>query len=159
MSSNPRVIEFHYVLHDTKGELIDRSQDGSPLAFLEGAGQIIPGLETVLITMTKGDSREVHVKAEDAYGTRDEKLVAHVPLEQLPTEEVKVGDMFRGGPGEEDPILVVTAVTSSHATLDANHPLAGKDLVFKVEIAEVRAATSEELEHGHAHGAGGHHHH
>jgi FKBP-type peptidyl-prolyl cis-trans isomerase SlyD len=158
MSSNPRVIEFHYVLHDMKGEMIDQSEAGEPLAFLEGSGQIIPGLESVLLTMSKGDKREVHVKAEDAYGDRDETLVANVPVDQLPTSEVKIGDMFRGGPDQDDPIMVVTSVTESHVTLDANHPLAGKDLVFKVEIAEMRPATKDELEHGHAHGAGGHHH-
>ena len=158
MSSNPRVIEFHYVLHDLKGEMIDQSEEGEPLAFLEGSGQIIPGLESVLLTMTKGDKREVHVKAEDAYGDRDETLVANVPVDQLPSSEVKIGDMFRGGPDQDDPIMVVTSVTESHVTLDANHPLAGKDLVFKVEITEMRLATKDELDHGHAHGAGGHHH-
>ncbi len=158
MSNNPRVIEFHYVLHDLKGEMIDQSEEGEPLAFLEGSGQIIPGLESVLLTMTKGDKREVHVKAEDAYGDRDETLVANVPVDQLPSSEVKIGDMFRGGPDQDDPIMVVTSVTESHVTLDANHPLAGKDLVFKVEITEMRLATKDELDHGHAHGAGGHHH-
>jgi len=159
MSNNARVIEFHYVLHDTKGSLIDQSDDGEPLAFLEGAGQIIPGLESVLLTMAKGDKREVHVKAEDAYGDRDESLVANVPVAQLPTQEVKVGDMFRSGPNQEDPIMVVTSVTGTHVTLDANHPLAGQDLVFKVEIHEIRPATDDEMAHGHAHGPGGHHHH
>jgi FKBP-type peptidyl-prolyl cis-trans isomerase SlyD len=159
MSSNPRVFEFHYVLHDTDGDLIDRSEDGSPLAFLEGSGQIIPGLESVLITLAKGEKREVHVKAQDAYGDRDESLVAKVPMEKMPTQEIKIGDMFRSGPGHEDPVMVVTAVTATHVTLDANHPLAGRDLVFKVEIMEVRSATKDEMEHGHAHGPGGHHHH
>ncbi len=158
MTTNTRVIEFNYILHDTLGEMIDQSEAGAPLAFLEGSGQIIPGLESVLLTMAKGDKREVHVKAEDAYGDRDETLVANVPLAELPTDQVKVGDMFRGGPEEEDPVMVVTAVQGDHVTLDANHPLAGKDLVFKVEITEIRTATKDELAHGHAHGAGGHHH-
>lgn len=154
-----RVFSFHYVLKNTSGETIDSSDTGEPISFLEGSSQIIPGLETQIIAMKVGDKREVEVAASDAYGERDETLVARVPRDQLPTNEVKIGDVFRGGPDEDSPILTVTEVTSSHVTVDANHPLAGQDLVFSVEMAEVRPATKEEMTHGHSHGPGGHHHH
>ncbi len=151
-----RVISFHYTLTNTRGETLDSSRGDHPLSFLEGAGQIIPGLETHLRTMQSGDKRKVHVKAADAYGPRDDSLVLEVERQKLPNKAVKVGDQFRTN--QYPTPLTVTRLTDTHATLDANHPLAGQDLLFEVEITEVRAATAEELAHGHVHGPGGHHH-
>jgi len=151
-----RVISFHYTLTNTRGETLDSSRGDHPLSFLEGAGQIIPGLETHLRTMQSGDKRKVHVKAADAYGPRDDSLVLEVERQKLPNKSVKVGDQFRTN--QYPTPLTVTRLTDTHATLDANHPLAGQDLLFEVEITEVRAATAEELAHGHVHGPGGHHH-
>lgn len=151
-----KVIAFHYHLTDKKGETLDKSDAGEPLAFMTGVGQIIPGLESVLITMTTGDKRRVEVAAAEAYGQKDLAKIVTVKREQLPEGDIKAGDMFRGHEGE---VVTVTAVNGDSVVLDANHPLAGQDLVFDVEIAQVRDATKEELAHGHAHGADGHHQH
>jgi len=151
-----QVISFHYHLTDVAGATIDKSEAGEPLAFLTGTGQIIPGLESVLVGMTSGEKRRVEVEASQAYGERNLEKIVTVKRDQLPEGDVKPGDMFRG---HDDDIVTVTAVNGDSVVLDSNHPLAGQKLIFDVEIANVRAATTEELAHGHAHGADGHHHH
>jgi FKBP-type peptidyl-prolyl cis-trans isomerase SlyD len=151
-----KVIAFHYHLTDKKGATLDKSDEGEPLAFMTGVGQIIPGLESVLISMSTGDKRRVEVAAAQAYGEKDLGKIVSVKRNQLPEGDIKAGDMFRGHDGE---VVTVTAVNGETVVLDANHPLAGQDLVFDVEIATVRDATKEELAHGHAHGADGHHQH
>jgi FKBP-type peptidyl-prolyl cis-trans isomerase SlyD len=123
---------------------------------MEGAGQIIPGLESEIGKLKTGDKKKINVKADDAYGQRDPQALIDVPVEKLPSKTVKVGDQFRSN---QSPLpLTVTKVTDTHVTLDANHPLAGVDLTFDVEITTIRDATEEELAHGHAHGPGGHSH-
>lgn len=154
-----RVFAFHYVLRNTAGEILDQSDEGQPISFLEGVGQIIPGLESQILSLKTGDKREVSVAAAQAYGERDEKLVVKVPRDQIPSKDVKIGDMFRGGPDEDAPVFTVTEVTTSHVVVDANHPLAGEDLTFSIVMGDIRQATDDEIAHGHAHGPGGHHHH
>ena len=151
-----QVIAFHYKLTDVAGKTLDQLESGDPLAFMTGVGQIIPGLESVLVTMKTGDKKRVEVEAKDAYGERDISRIMNVQRSQLPEGDVKVGDMFHGPNGE---VVTVTAVSLEGVTLDANHPLAGQKLIFDVEIATVRAATKDEVAHGHAHGADGHHQH
>lgn len=153
-----RVISFHYTLTNPEGEKLDSSAGGEPLSYLEGGGQIISGLEKEIQPMKVGDKKRVSVKAKDAYGTRDEKKVVEVPRNKMPAQQIKLGDKFRGGNDHNAPILTVTKLTDAVVTLDANHPLAGVDLTFDLEITEIRDATKEELSHGHVHGAGGHHH-
>lgn len=152
-----QVISFHYTLTDTTGQTLDSSASGEPLAVLMGCGQIIPGLETHLCTMKPGEKRRVLVPAKDAYGAHDPKNVVEVPREKLPIDSVKIGDRFRAGSDQHSPIVSVTEVTDTHVTLDGNHPLAGKDLTFDVEVTEIREATPEEVAHGHVHGCGCHH--
>lgn len=152
----PRVFSFHYALRDTTGAEIDSSAGGDPLSFIEGSGQIIPGLERALLLLSVGDKREIPVPSKDAYGTRDDKRVFQVEKSKIPNQKVAVGDMFRGD--EDMPVLTVVTVTDSHVTLDGNHPLAGKDLIFKIEITSIREATKQEMDHGHVHGAHGHDH-
>jgi FKBP-type peptidyl-prolyl cis-trans isomerase SlyD len=151
-----KVIAFHYKLTDVKGATLDQSEANEPLAFMTGVGQIIPGLETVLMTMTKGDKRRVEVEAKDAYGERDIARILNVKRNQLPEGDINVGDMFHGPNGD---VVTVTAISIDSVTLDANHPLAGQKLIFDVEIDTVRDATKEEVAHGHAHGADGSHQH
>jgi FKBP-type peptidyl-prolyl cis-trans isomerase SlyD len=151
-----KVISFHYKLTDPKGTELDSSEGSEPLSYLEGVGQIIPGLETALAKLKVGEKKKINVAARDAYGEHDEKKLVEVPLEQLPKKDIKIGDMFQAG--QHSPPLTVTKVNKTHATLDANHPLAGVDLTFDVEVTDIRDATAEEIDHGHAHGAGGHHH-
>ena len=153
-----KVISFHYTLTDSTGKTLDSSAGGEPLTFLEGGGQIIPGLETHLRAMKAGDKKNVTVKAKDGYGEKDPGNIVEVSLDKMPTRGIKVGDRFRAGDGPHAPVVTVTKVTDTHVTLDGNHPLAGMDLTFDVEITEIRDATKEELDHGHVHGAGGHHH-
>lgn len=154
-----RVITFHYTLTDNTGKKLDSSAGSDPLAFLEGAGQIIPGLEAHLKTMKAGDKRKVLVPAKDAYGVVNPKDIMEVPVDKMPTKKVKVGDRFRTGHDHHAAVARVVKVTATHVTLDANHELAGQDLTFDVEVTEIRDATREELDHGHVHGPGGHHHH
>lgn len=153
-----KVITFHYTLTDSAGKTLDSSADGEPLMFLEGVGQIIPGLEAALRGMKVGEKKHVIVKAKDGYGEKDPGNVVEVPVEKMPARGIKVGDRFRAGRDDHSPVVTATKVTETHVTLDGNHPLAGMDLTFDVEITEVRDATEDELAHGHSHGPGGHHH-
>ncbi len=140
--------------------MLDSSSGSDPLSYLEGSGQIIPGLEKQLALLSVGDQRTVQVEAEHAYGQHDETLVMEVPRDRLPkTEELSVGDQFSGRSpdGESGAVFTVVALSDETVTLDGNHPLAGEDLTFEVEITAVRDATEEELAHGHAHGPGGAH--
>jgi FKBP-type peptidyl-prolyl cis-trans isomerase SlyD len=140
---NARVISFHYTLTDPKGETLDSSTGRSPLSYVEGQGQIIPGLEIELAKLNTGDKKRIEVKAQHAYGLRNSDLVFEVAKDRLPSQEIKVGDRFRS---HASPVpLTVTKVTDSHVTLDANHPLADVDLTFDVEVTEMREATDEDL--------------
>jgi FKBP-type peptidyl-prolyl cis-trans isomerase SlyD len=160
----PQVISFHYNLTDKTGKPIESSRKGEPLICLEGAGQILPGLEQALSTLKKGEKKTVNLAAVEAYGEHDAKLIIKVPKDQLPPAdgggELKKGFQFQSETPEGHlQIFTVTEVQGSQVTLDGNHPLAGQDLTFDVEVMERRDATEEELEHGHAHGGDGHHHH
>ncbi|MBI3544942.1 MAG: peptidylprolyl isomerase [Deltaproteobacteria bacterium] len=156
-----RVVTFHYTLKDKEGKVLDSSQGHDPMTYLEGSGQIIPGLENALKTAKTGDKQNVAVKAAEAYGEHDTSLVFEVPRSQFPPgEQIDVGMKFRAGaPDEPSPVFTVTHASDSHVKVDGNHPLAGQDLFFDVEVTDVRDATLEEIKHGHAHGPGGHHHH
>ena len=162
MNTSPRVVSFHYTLKNNKGEVLDSSSGSEPLSYLEGSGQIIPGLEEQLALLSVGDKRTVSVEASRAYGAHEAELVMEVPRSRLPkTEGLEVGDQFagRGPDGEAGAVFTVVSMTEESVTLDGNHPLAGQDLTFEIEITAMRAATKDELAHGHAHGPDGHHHH
>jgi FKBP-type peptidyl-prolyl cis-trans isomerase SlyD len=166
-----QVISFHYTLTDPSGATLDSSAGGKPLSFVSGMGQIIPGLETHLAGMSVGDKKRVTVPAKDAYGEKDKTRIFDVPSERfpMPVKDVKVGDQFRMGAGHQAAIVTVMQVTEKSVTLDANHPLAGVDLTFDVEMMDKRDAKPEDM-HGSdcCHGArheeqggccGGEHHH
>ena len=154
MSRN--VVTFHYTLRDPRGQVIDASVGGEPISFLEGAGQIVEGLEEGLRGLAAGTRATIGVPAAKAYGEHDESQVQRVLRSLLPIEgEVKPGDQFRAGSDAYAPIVTVVGVEGEELLLDANHPLAGVDLEFQVEVIAVRAATKEECEHGHAHEGGG----
>ena len=154
-----RVISFHYILTNAAGDTLDSSRGDEPMTYLEGGEQIIPGLEKELGVLKVKDKKKVTILSAEAYGPRNEQMVMDVPLEKLPAKDVKVGDQFQveSQDNQSHPVMVVN-VTDTHVTLDANHPLAGMDLTFDVEMIEIRDATLEEITHGHAHGAGGHSH-
>lgn len=151
-----QVTSFHYTVKDAEGNVIDSSQGGEPLSFLEGSGNIIPGLENEIKGMEIGDKKAVNVVAQEAYGDRNPELVYDVPKSQFPPEEeLKIGMMFQTE--ESDAVLTLTEIKGDMVVLDANHPLAGKDLFFDIEITGRREASQEEIDHGHVHD--GHHHH
>lgn len=153
------VVEIHYTLTNDEGAVLDSSEGQEPLAFLCGAQNIIPGLEKALIGKQVGDKLEVNVTPEEGYGEVHEEMIQKVPHENFEgIESVEVGMQFMAqAPWGEQPVTVIK-VEDDGITLDGNHPMAGQNLNFAVEVVEVRAASDEEVEHGHAHGAGGHHH-
>lgn len=152
------VVTIHYTLTNDSGEVLDSSVDGEPLAYIHGSGNIIVGLEEALEGKASGDHVVVAVPAVKAYGEHDQSLVQQVPRRAFQAGDVKTGMRFTaqtdGGPRQ----VVVTRVAGDMVTVDGNHPLAGLALNFDVQIADVRAASAEELAHGHVHGAGGHDH-
>jgi FKBP-type peptidyl-prolyl cis-trans isomerase SlyD len=152
----PRVVTFHYTLRDPGGRALDSSAGSEPITYLEGAGQIIEGLDEQLRTVAAGDKTRVQVPAAKAYGERDAAQVQRVKRAALPVEgELHVGDQFQTDTDRFAPVVTVAAIEGDEVLLDANHPLAGVDLTFEVEIVAARPATAAELQHGHAHGAGG----
>lgn len=156
---NNTVVTFDYTLRDDKGNLLDSSLGGESFAYLHGHGQIIPGLESAMHGREKGDQFEVVIQPEDAYGDYDEDLVAAIPKEQFdPSIEILPGMQFNAERNGKYYTLTVVEVQDNHIIVDGNHPLAGVVLYFKIDVKDVREATQEELEHGHAHGIGGHHH-
>jgi FKBP-type peptidyl-prolyl cis-trans isomerase SlyD len=155
-----RVVTFHYTLRDPAGRVLDTSAGGEPITYLEGAGQIIDGLDQRLRVAESGVKPRVHVPAAQAYGVRDPAQVQRVKRAVLPVDgEVKVGDSFQAGADRFAPTVTVAGIEGDEVLLDANHPLAGVDLTFDVEIVSARPANAEELRHGHAHGPDGHAHH
>lgn len=157
MSKN--VVTFHYTLRDPADRVLDTSAGGDPIVYLEGTGQIIDGLDEQLRNVPAGTKLRVQVPAARAYGKHDSAQVQQVRRAQLPVEgELKLGDQFQAGADRLAPVVKVVAIDGDRVTLDANHPLAGTDLTFDVEVIAVRRATAEELRHGHAHGADGHGH-
>lgn len=149
------VVTMHYTVATTDGTQIDSSRDGEPMVHLQGSQYLIQGLEDALNDKVKGDIFVTEVKPEDAYGERHEQLVQNVPKAMFGDNEVKVGMTFRASTDEGEQTVMIVDETEDEVVVDGNHPLAGMDLTFDVEILDVRAATDEEIEHGHAHGAGG----
>ena len=155
-----KVVSMHYKLSDKDGNVIDHSEGREPLAYIQGIGNLIPGLEQELEGKTIGDKFSAVIKPEDAYGTRDEELIRVVPKSGFQgEEEMTVGMQVQIDTGEQGlAIATLTAIEGDDITLDLNHPLADLELHFDVDIQEIREATEEELAHGHVHGPGGHQH-
>lgn len=153
------VAYIHYTLTDEGGAVLDSSSGGEPLAYLHGAGNIIPGLEKALEGKQAGDKLAVQVAPEEGYGVRDEGLVQQVPRRAFQgVKDIKAGMRFHANTGHGAAQVMVTQVQGDMVTIDGNHALAGVTLNFAVEVSKVREATAEELMHGHVHGAGGHEH-
>ncbi|KRA19959.1 MULTISPECIES: peptidylprolyl isomerase [unclassified Lysobacter] len=158
-----RVVRFHYTVseraaHELGQEPLESSEGRDPLAILIGHGNIIPGLETAMDGREAGEKFEVDVAAADAYGVRQEGLTQRVPKKYFKDARLEPG-MQAVLPTNFGPRAVtIQKVGMSVVDVDLNHPMAGKDLHFAVEIVEVREASAEEVEHGHVHGDGGHQH-
>jgi FKBP-type peptidyl-prolyl cis-trans isomerase SlyD len=155
------VVSFDYTLRDEEGEILDSSKDGTPLTYMHGQGQLIPGVEKALLGKTVGDELRFIVAPEEGYGEYDPDAVQTVSRSAFPPDAVlEEGQEFFVEDQEGNTRAVsVLAIEGDEVSLDFNHPLAGEDLDFEVKITEVRAATDEEIAHGHAHGPEGHHHH
>lgn len=153
------VVTFHYTLSDAQGETLESTRERDPMLYLHGAGNIIPGLEKAMDGREVGDTFQVTVPPEEAYGPRVPGKVQRVAAKHFPQpRKLRPGQRVqlntRRGPMQ----AVVLKVGRFNIDIDANHPLAGRTLTFDVEIVDVRDATAEEIAHRHAHGPGGAHH-
>ncbi len=155
-----QVVSIHYTLKDDAGEIIDASAEGTPLTYLHGHGNLIPGLERELTGKNAGDrlQRANRPGAMAMASTTAGSCSACRAARCKGVPNVKVGMRLQTQGGRGPRAVTVTQVLGDMVTLDGNHPLAGKNLNFEVEVAAVRGATAEELAHGHVHGPGGHHH-
>ena len=153
------VVSIDYTLTDDQGTVIDSSEGRGPLAYIQGIGNIIPGLERALEGKGKGDSLQVKVAPEDGYGERRDDLTQAVPKQMFEgSDEIQVGMQFQTMTEAGPQVVTVVAIDDENVTVDGNHPLAGENLNFDVTVVEIREASAEELEHGHVHGPGGHDH-
>jgi FKBP-type peptidyl-prolyl cis-trans isomerase SlyD len=154
------VVGLDYSLHLGDGQVVDQSEPGEPLTYLHGEGQIVPGLESALEGADVGESRKVVVAPADGYGEHDPRGVQEVPRKAFPPGfDPKAGMELTAEGADGEPVpFVIREVKLESVVIDLNHPLAGKTLHFDVTVRDVRAATAEELEHGHAHGPEGHGH-
>lgn len=157
------VVSFHYRLSETGGELLESSYAADPTLYLHGHGNLLPALEEAFIGKQLGDKFTVDLQAEQAYGLRKEGATQRIPIKHLHNyaaikNKLKPGMQVAVNTQQGPWDAVVLKVGKFNVDIDSNHPLAGKALTFEIEIVELRAATADELAHGHAHGVGGHHH-
>ncbi len=157
--STHKVVHIHYTLTNDDGDVLDTSRGHDPLAYLQGMGNIIPGLENALAGRSAGDRFTVSVPPEQGYGPFHEDRVQSVPRMAFEgVDEILPGMQFQAQSNEGTVLVTVIDVNDDLVLLNGNHPMAGMNLNFDVEVTGVREATHEELDHGHVHGAGGHHH-
>lgn len=152
------VVTLHYKVSAEDGTELDSSFGKEPLTVLHGRRFLIEGLEEALEGKDKGESFSVSVEPEKAYGHRVDALVQRVPKTMFEGMDVEVGMSFRATTQQGEQSVVVIETTEEDVVVDGNHPLAGVPLTFEVEVVDIRDATAEELEHGHAHGKDGHSH-
>jgi FKBP-type peptidyl-prolyl cis-trans isomerase SlyD len=151
---NEVVVQLEYTLRLDDGEIVESTDEDGPIEFLQGAGEIIPGLEQALYGMHVGEAKEVSVDPEQGYGEYDAEAYEVVPLDIFPDDvDLELGMPVELYDEENDETLegFVTEVRTDSVLLDMNHPLAGETLFFTVKVVGVRPATPEELAHGHAH--------
>jgi FKBP-type peptidyl-prolyl cis-trans isomerase SlyD len=154
--SKHQVVKINYTLKNDQGQVLDSSDQGGPLAYIHGIGHIIPGLEDALEGKGSGEKLNVSIPPEKAYGERNDQLVQAVPKTEFQdVDQLVTGMQFQVQTDQGPMILTVIEVRDQEVVLDGNHPLAGQTLHFDVEVLEIRAATQEELDHGHVHGEGG----
>ncbi len=153
------VVTLDYRLHLGDGEVVDESEPGDPLVYLHGHGETVPGLENALEGKGAGDKLQVKVSPDEGYGDHDPEKIEEVPRSEFPDDmELKPGSMLTATDDDGHELdFLVKEVRADTVLVDFNHPLAGKTLHFDVTVREVRAATPEEIEHGHVHGPGHEH--
>ena len=153
-----RVVRFHYSVAEVGQPALETSRDREPIAILVGHGNIIPGLEAAMQDKEAGASFGVDVAAAEAYGERREGLSQRIPKKHFGAQKLEPGMQVVLQTNFGPRAVTIEKVGMSVVDVDLNHPMAGKDLDFDIEIVEVREASEEELAHGHVHGEGGHHH-
>ena len=154
-----KAVSFHYTLKNAEGKQMETSREKDPMSYLHGANNIIAGLEKAMEGHAVNDEFSVTVEPEDAYGVRNEKNVQRIPLKRLKgIGKVSVGQVLNLQTNNGQVQVTVLKVGRFNVDVDGNHPLAGNQLTFDVEIMDIRDASEEELEHRHVHGPGGHQH-
>jgi FKBP-type peptidyl-prolyl cis-trans isomerase SlyD len=159
---NEKVVTMHFTVMDKEKTVIDSTYDAEPLAFIQGSGLLVPALEEALFGLAANDKKSVALTAEQAYGERFEQLIQSMPKTMFEGMDVNVGMQFRATTDDGEQTVIVVDISDDKIIVDGNHPLAGIDLTFDVEVLEVREATTDELSHGHIHAQGescGHSHH
>jgi FKBP-type peptidyl-prolyl cis-trans isomerase SlyD len=155
-----KVVTMNFTLKDEDGNIIESTENAVPFSYISGNSQILPKLEETLDQMLIGTERDVKIDAAEAYGIYDEGAVKQVSREEFPVDvELEEGMRFvANSPDGKEMPFTINRIEENEITIDFNHPLAGKDLNFNVELIDVRDATLEELAHGHVHGGDGHSH-
>ncbi|HQT42754.1 MAG TPA: peptidylprolyl isomerase [Halothiobacillus sp.] len=158
--SENAVVAIEYTLKNDEGDVLDSSVGHAPLTYLHGHHNIISGLENALVGKKVGDTFTVTIPPEEAYGLRDDSMTQVVPRHLFQgVDEIIPGMKFHAEAEHGVNVVTVIDVKGDQVHLDANHELAGETLHFDVVVKDIRAASAEEIEHGHAHGPDGHHHH
>lgn len=156
------VVTLSYRLENDKKELVDEASNEQPFAFIHGIGQTLPEFDKNLEGLGKGENFAFSLTAEEAYGEYNDELKVEIPranFEGAPEGSLVVGKTLPMDDGQGNPLLgTVIEVNDLSVRMDFNHPLAGQNLHFSGEIIDIREATETELDHGHVHGPGGHHH-
>lgn len=159
MITNDTVVEINYTLRDQDGKILDQTK-GEPLAYLHGHHNLIPGFESQMTGMKPGEKKNFEVEPKDGYGESRPDLKFGMKKADFGGHPIKEGAMVGlQGPNGETIRARILSIQGEEVMLDANHPLAGQKLFFEVEVVKLRPGSKEEIEHGHVHGPGGHHHH
>lgn len=143
---SPRAFTVHYTLYDPAGTVMDSTRARSPLTFVEGAGQILAELEEGILPLGAGEKKDVFVPSDHVFGTREEGRVMKLGREQLPKPDLQIGQQFRMNPDPSVPPATVIDVTGAYYIVDTNHPYAGANLRFEVEVLEIRPAATTPLD-------------
>jgi FKBP-type peptidyl-prolyl cis-trans isomerase SlyD len=156
-----KVVTMNFTLTDENGNVLDSTDSGGPFLYISGTGMVLPKLEEAVSGMIIGTKKQLKLEAKDGYGEYNDDAVRAVGKENFPEDFILEAGMeyMASNPDDVQMPFIITNVEDETVTVDFNHPLAGKNLHFDLELLDVRNATAEELNHGHVHGAGGHHHH
>jgi FKBP-type peptidyl-prolyl cis-trans isomerase SlyD len=153
--ANDTAVSIHYTLTNDAGEVLDSSIGQETLDYLHGTGNIISGLEGAITGKSIGDKFKIRIEPADAYGEIHEDRVQVISRDMFEgIDDIQVGMQFHADVSHGPGVVTVVSINDDDITIDGNHPLAGIALTFDVEVIDIRPATSEEMDHGHIHGAG-----
>ena len=155
-----KVVTINFILKDNEGNLIESTDNKEPFSYLSGNSQILPKLEEVVNQMIIGTKKDIKIPAAEGYGEYNEAAIQQINKKEFPNDmKLEEGmQLIANSPDGKRMPFVINKIGESEVTVDFNHPLAGKNLEFNVELLDVRDATPDELSHGHVHGPGGDHH-